>query len=70
MAIKCECPETAYVEPERLYAYNAVTERPYTNHAPGECLCTNELRRYRTTSGAIRWLCSCCCMLGDEELHS
>lgn len=61
----CECLEETFVEPSRLYQYDAETERPFVNHAPGKCKCTNGLKRYKREDGSIRILCSCCCLVDD-----
>jgi hypothetical protein len=65
---RCECPHTGEVAPEDLDQYDETTERPFVNHKPNECACTNDLKLYETCSGEHRWLCSVCVMFGDEEL--
>jgi hypothetical protein len=57
---KCECMQTAYVSLDRLDLYDEVTERPFVNHKPGECKCTNELKQYEINGKKV-YLCSCCC---------
>ena len=63
--MKCECADTGRMPEGMLYAYDSVTERPFANHAPGECKCTNELQRYRRANGEIKGLCSCCHRFSD-----
>jgi hypothetical protein len=65
---KCECDEDAVVEPYRLSLYDKITERPFANHAAGECKCTNELTLYRRLDGSEKWLCSCCCIFTDIQI--
>ena len=62
---KCECPERGVLS---LFAdwYDPETELPYVDHEPGECKCTNELKKYKR-DGKVLWLCSCCCLNSDEE---
>lgn len=56
----CECPHRAYVEPHRLHEYHPTLERPFVNHEPHECKCTNDLQEY-IRGGRKVMLCSCCC---------
>lgn len=63
----CECDFVGFVEPERLCEYDAETERPFVNHKPHECLCTNNLRLFRRGDRTI-WLCSCCNTSRDERI--
>ncbi len=65
---RCECQETGVLKPGMATFYDADTERPYVNHAPGECRCVNELKRYRRKDGSEAWLCSCCNMSSDTLL--
>lgn len=67
MARRCECDHIGMVEPERLHEYDPVTERPFVNHEPGKCRCTNDLRLY-SREGETLWLCSICNLLGDEPV--
>jgi len=60
----CQCPHIGEVEEERLHEYDAVTERPFVNHEPGQCKCTNQLMLYRRGKENLM-LCSICCILGD-----
>jgi hypothetical protein len=66
MEIKCQCDETGTLQIGWEWSYDEKKELPYVNHAPNECKCTNELKRYLRDGKEI-WLCSCCCM-GDEEV--
>lgn len=43
----CQCPHIGEVESHRFHEYDAISEWPFVNHAPGECKCTNELMLYR-----------------------
>lgn len=61
---KCQCPNRGYVPPENLGQYAEKTERPYANHAPGECKCTNNLQLYQRGTEKLV-LCSCCHIWGD-----
>lgn len=64
----CQCPEEGSVPEDRLNEYEAEKERPYVNHKPGECKCTNELTLWRR-DGKELWLCSICCFpLSDEKV--
>lgn len=65
---RCECDELGEVAASRLHLYNAVTERPFVNHAPDQCQCTNDLALYRRPDGSEKWLCSCCWFSSDERL--
>ena len=62
---KCECDQTGKLMPGMVDLYDEETELPYVNHKPGECKCTNGLKRYKR-NGKIIVLCSCCNLLGDE----
>lgn len=68
MKAKCECDHIGEVPDHRLQEYDAITERPFVNHAPGKCKCTNDLQAYNR-NGKILVLCSICCLLGDEPLE-
>ena len=63
--LRCQCPETGYVTANRLIMYDVVKERPYVNHKPGECKCTNDIRLYNR-NGELLYLCSCCYMSNDK----
>lgn len=65
--LKCECPEKAYVSPEREYQYSE-EEKAGMNHEPNKCKGTYKLKKYKR-DGKIIVLCSCCTMgLLDEEV--
>lgn len=67
--MKCQCTDTNNLLHEMLNLYDEKTERPFVDHAPGECLCTNEVRLYkRASTGEILWLCSICNRLGDNPI--
>lgn len=66
--LKCQCPDIGEVEPDRLGEYDEKTERPFLNHAPGECKCTNMLAQY-DRNGVVLWLCSICCVFGDKLIE-
>jgi hypothetical protein len=63
--MKCECESVGLIKAGYESWYDAETELPFVNHAPGKCECRNELKQYRCLDGKIRALCSCCCMFGD-----
>jgi hypothetical protein len=48
--------------------YDAVTERPFVNHKPNECKCTNDLNLFKR-KGTVLTLCSCCSLSTDERIH-
>ncbi len=64
---KCQCDCVGEVSEDRLHLYDEITERPYVNHAPGECACTNKIDLYRRNGKAI-WLCSICNLIGDLKI--
>jgi len=64
--MKCECNKTGKLKPIIASQYHPITERPYVNHKPGECKCTNDLKRYYR-DGKIVVLCSCC-WFGEKEV--
>lgn len=66
---KCECDEWARPMPFFSSLYDPVTERPFIEHEPGKCLCTNNLKLYRNKdTGKILTLCSCCHCTEHEEI--
>lgn len=67
--MKCECDQNAKVPTSMLHMYDAKTERPFANHKPNECLCTNDLRQYHRSDGSTKWLCSCCHIPSDREVQ-
>lgn len=66
--MKCECGQTGELNPAHSDWYDEETELPFVDHAPGECACVNDLAKYRSRDGVVRWLCSCCCMFGDTRI--
>lgn len=56
----CECDHDAVLKPEWEGMYHPTLERPFVNHKPGECKCTNKLQQYERGDRMV-WLCSCCC---------
>lgn len=68
MTHKCECPYEGVNDGTLNSLYHPTLEQLYRAHAPGQCECTNDLRRFRRRSGAILWLCSICTMTGDEAI--
>lgn len=67
---KCECGHIGSVSEDRLHLYAPGVERPFVNHEPGKCRCTNDLKLYRRDGKAV-WLCSICNIFGDTpiEIH-
>lgn len=65
---KCECPEVSKVEDRYLSMYDEINERPFVNHKPHKCKCTNNILPYKRDN-KILLLCSCCCLSGDEEMR-
>ena len=65
--IRCECNMDSTLSPSEAYKYDEDTELPFVNHKPNECKCRNDLRQY-IRDGKKIWLCSCCCLFGDEEI--
>lgn len=63
---KCQCPDKGVVPPEREILYSS-EEKSGMNHEPGKCLGTNEIKLY-DRNGKKLYLCSCCCLSGDELL--
>lgn len=63
---KCQCQYIGDVSEDRLNEYNEVTERPYVNHAPDKCRCTNDLA---FVDGKKIVLCSCCYVGGERILE-
>ena len=66
--IKCQCPGIGKVPKKNLYKYND-NEKPFVNHKPNECKCTNELKQYRRGKKKL-WLCSCCNLFSDVEIKT
>ncbi len=64
---RCGCPSKGVMYPGQELEYNLITERPYVNHEPGECKCTNDLALYER-EGKKLWLCSCCWLSGDKRI--
>lgn len=64
--MKCQCEHEGLLGAP-AHMYDPIKELPFVNHAPGECKCTNDLRQYRRNENSV-FLCSICCMLGDEEI--
>lgn len=67
MSKRCECDEIGNVPVARLWMYDEQVERPYVNHAPGECKCLNNLHKYRRSDGSVKWLCSNCRVITDVQ---
>ena len=65
--MKCECDKTSSLPVISPDLYHPELELPFVGHQPGECKCTNELKRYER-DGKIVWLCSCCHMFDDKEI--
>lgn len=63
--MKCQCPDDGILKAEIAFMYNPVTERPFVNHEPGKCKCSNEIKQYKRGKKKL-WLCSCCHLSGDE----
>lgn len=66
-ALKCQCPNEGKLKPSIASMYDSETELPFVIHAPGECKCTNDIRRYRRGETILN-LCSCCFISGDKEV--
>lgn len=64
-AVKCECQEQGVLAASVKHLYDTTTELPFATHAPGECKCTNDVKRYVCGDGE-RYLCSCC-WAGEPE---
>ncbi len=65
--IRCQCPEEGVLTPGYEGWYDRETELPFVKHDPGQCQCVNNLRLFKR-DGKQMWLCSCCCMPGDERI--
>jgi hypothetical protein len=66
--LRCECIEITRVTESALLHYDPITEAPFVNHDPGECKCTNDLRRYYKSPGSTETIILCsCCWLGQQE---
>lgn len=65
MTLKCECPEIGELGCFPSW-YDPVTELPFVNHEPKQCLCTNQIKLYRRKTTFLH-LCSICCLIGDVE---
>lgn len=46
MKIRCQCNHVGEVPNHMLYLYDEVTERPFVNHVPNKCKCTNDIKLY------------------------
>jgi hypothetical protein len=64
---KCMCPAEGKLYPWTEKMYDEVTERPYVNHEPGQCLCQNELKLFMRGKKKL-WLCSCCWLPDDKPV--
>jgi len=64
--LKCQCPKNASVPKEDEFMY-AEEEKSGMNHKPGECKGTNKIALYKRGDKKL-YLCSCCRLIGDEEL--
>ena len=67
--MKCQCPHAGEVDPKDLWLYHPDTERPFIQHEPGECQCTNNLRLY-SRDGKHIVLCSICSFPGDVPVNN
>jgi hypothetical protein len=63
----CECDFEAKMPAAMAAFYDSISERPFVNHAPGECKCTNLLQEYERDGKKVT-LCSCCFTSSDKEV--
>lgn len=64
---KCECDQQQVRNPI-MDSWYSDAERPFMEHAPNECKCTIDLRRYKR-GDRVMWLCSVCRFSDDKEIE-
>lgn len=65
---KCQCQNLGWRNFKLDKLYDSVTENPYRNHEPGECKCTNNIRKFNRDGKEI-YLCSICYLPSDTLVN-